>query len=108
MKKMDEIREKKRRVRDAKRTHKEASKAFNDARDQVQTVLKAAEAEALREYNEATAPFLKTYQIAMSTAFRKAQDESTKVWDAFGDRDRETYRELIQAGEDLREEAEIA
>ncbi len=92
------------RMRDAKRAHKEASNAFNEARDQVTIVLKASEAEALRKYHEDTAPFLKTYQIAMSTAFRKAQDESSKVWDAFGERDRETYRELIQAREDLREE----
>ena len=91
-------------VKDAKRAYKEASKAFNEANNKVQAVLEAIEAEALRKYHEDTAPFLEAYQIAVGTAFRKAQDDSIKVWDAFGERERDTYRELIQAREDFREE----
>ncbi len=95
----------KKRVREAEQAWKEAGNVYGAARDQVQAVLDAAEAEALRKYNEDTAPFLKTYRIAVSTAFRKAQEDSIKIGVTLGDREIEAYKELFRAREALREEA---
>ncbi len=98
---MDELREMRNRVKDAKRAHKEAGRVYQEARDKVQSVLESAEAEALHKYNKDTAPFLKTYRIATATAFKKAQDDSNA--DTLGTLEIEAYKKLLQAEKALRE-----
>ena len=91
------------RVRDAKRVEKETGKAYKEANDKVQAVLKATEVEALRVFNEAIAPFFKTYRITTSVAFKKAQDEGIRIQNTLGVRENEAYKSRLQAEQELRE-----
>ena len=100
---MDEIKEKRRRVREAERVSKEADRAYKEASDQIQAVLKEVEEKALREFNEDIEPFLNTYRVATATAFKKAQDDSVKIGATLGVHQIEAYKELYQAREELQE-----
>ncbi len=100
---MGELRELRKRVRDAKRAEKEAGRVYTEASNKIQAVLARAESEALSEYNKDTAPFLKIYKIAVGTAFKRAQDEAIKIGATLGVRDNEAYQERLQAEKELRE-----